>query len=77
MVSSGIFLPSLSCVLGCVVLLSPLLIGVASNILFTTPDTRRKRERASLVVPSKFLEMVLIGQPASHAHWLGQGSGPM
>lgn len=77
MVSSGIFLLSLSSLFLGVVLLSPLVIGVASNILFTTPDTRRKRERASLVVPSKFLGMVLVGQPASHAHWLGQRSGPM
>lgn len=61
---SGIFLLPLSSVFLGVVLLSPLVIGMTSNILLTTLDTRRKREGASLVVPSKFLGMI----PSGHVH---------
>lgn len=48
MMSSGIFLPSLSSVFLGVALLSPLVIGVTSNnILFTSWNTRRKKESFS------------------------------
>lgn len=61
-----------------VALVSPLVMRMASNILFNAGNTRIEgRESASLAAPSKFLGMILIGQPASCAHCLGQGCGAL